>query len=227
MIPEIGHLALIVGFAVAVILGVLPMIGVIRSNGRLMALARPAAVAQFAAIAFAYACLVQAFLSNDFSVRYVAEHSNSLLPNFYKVAAVWGGHEGSMLLWVLILSLWTVAVAAFSRRLPNEMVTTVLAVMGLISVGFLAFILFVSNPFERLLPAAADGRDLNPLLQDPGMAFHPPMLYMGYVGFSVAFAFAISALISGRLDAAWARWSRPWTIIAWVFLTLGIALGSW
>jgi cytochrome c-type biogenesis protein CcmF len=227
MIPEIGHLALIVGFAVAVILGVLPMIGVIRGNGRLMALARPAAVAQFVAIAFGYACLLQAFLSNDFSVRYVAEHSNSLLPSFYKVAAVWGGHEGSMLLWALILSLWTVAVAVFSRRLPNEMVTTVLAVMGLISIGFLAFILFVSNPFERLFPAAADGRDLNPLLQDPGMAFHPPMLYMGYVGFSVAFAFAISALISGRLDAAWARWSRPWTIVAWVFLTLGIALGSW
>jgi cytochrome c-type biogenesis protein CcmF len=227
MIPEIGHLALIVGFAVAVILGILPMIGVIRGNGRLMALARPGAIAQFVAIAFGYACLTQAFLSNDFSVRYVAEHSNSLLPNFYKVAAVWGGHEGSMLLWVLILSLWTVAVAVFSRRLPNEMVTTVLAVMGLISIGFLAFILFVSNPFERLFPAAADGRDLNPLLQDPGMAFHPPMLYMGYVGFSVAFAFAISALISGRLDAAWARWSRPWTIIAWVFLTLGIALGSW
>jgi cytochrome c-type biogenesis protein CcmF len=160
-------------------------------------------------------------------VRYVAEHSNTLLPTFYKVAAVWGGHEGSMLLWALILSLWTVAVALFSRRLPNEMVTTVLSVMGLISIGFLAFLLFASNPYERLLPAAADGHDLNPLLQDPGMAFHPPMLYMGYVGFSVAFAFAISALISGRLDAAWARWSRPWTTVAWVFLTLGIALGSW
>jgi cytochrome c-type biogenesis protein CcmF len=160
-------------------------------------------------------------------VRYVAEHSNSMLPTFYKVAALWGGHEGSMLLWALILSLWTVAVAAFSRRLPNEMVTTVLSVMGLISIGFLAFLLFVSNPYERLLPAAMDGQDLNPLLQDPGMAFHPPMLYMGYVGFSVAFAFAISALISGRLDAAWARWSRPWTTVAWVFLTCGIALGSW
>jgi len=227
MIPEIGHLALIVALFVAVVLGVFPMIGVLRGNGRLMALARPAAVAQFAAVAFAYAALLTSFVSNDFSVRYVAEHSNTLLPTFYKVAAVWGGHEGSMLLWALILSLWTVAVAVFSRRLPNEMVTTVLSVMGLISIGFLAFLLFVSNPFERLLPALADGRDLNPLLQDPGMAFHPPMLYMGYVGFSVAFAFAISALISGKLDATWARWSRPWTTVAWVFLTLGIALGSW
>jgi cytochrome c-type biogenesis protein CcmF len=227
MIPEIGHLALIVALIVAVILGVLPLVGVLRGNGRLMALARPAAAAQFAAISFAYACLLQSFLNNDFSVRYVAEHSNTLLPTFYKVAAVWGGHEGSMLLWALILSMWTVAVAIFSRRLPNEMVTTVLSVMGLISIGFLAFLLFASNPYERLLPALADGRDLNPLLQDPGMAFHPPMLYMGYVGFSVAFAFAISALISGRLDAAWARWSRPWTTVAWVFLTLGIALGSW
>jgi len=227
MIPEIGHIALIVALVVAVILGVFPLAGVLRGNGRLMALARPAAVAQFAAVAFAYACLLQSFLANDFSVRYVAEHSNTLLPTFYKVAAVWGGHEGSMLLWALILSIWTVAVAVFSRRLPNEMLTTVLSVMGLISIGFLAFLLFASNPFERLLPAALDGRDLNPLLQDPGMAFHPPMLYMGYVGFSVAFAFAISALISGRLDATWARWSRPWTTVAWVFLTLGIALGSW
>ncbi|WP_265943514.1 heme lyase CcmF/NrfE family subunit [Dechloromonas sp. A34] len=227
MIPEIGHVALIVALFVSVVLGVLPLLGVLRGHGRLIALARPAAVGLFAAVAFSYACLLQSFVTNDFSVRYVAEHSNTLLPMFYKVAAVWGGHEGSMLLWVLILALWTVSVAVFSRRLPQEMLTTVLSVMGLISIGFLAFLLFVSNPFERLLPAAADGRDLNPLLQDPGMAFHPPLLYMGYVGFSVAFAFAISALISGRLDAAWARWSRPWTTAAWVFLTLGIALGSW
>jgi cytochrome c-type biogenesis protein CcmF len=227
MIPEFGQIALIVGLCLAVVLGVFPMYGVLRGNGRLMALARPAAGAQFAAIGFSYICLLQSFLTNDFSVRYVAEHSNTLLPTFYKFAAVWGGHEGSMLLWALILSMWTVAVAVFSRRLPDQMVTTVLSVMGLIGIGFLAFLLFVSNPFERLIPAAVDGRDLNPLLQDPGMAFHPPMLYMGYVGFSVAFAFAISALISGRLDAAWARWSRPWTTIAWVFLTLGIALGSW
>jgi cytochrome c-type biogenesis protein CcmF len=227
MIPELGHLALIIALIVAIIQGVFPLVGVLTQNGRLMALARPTAVAQFAALAFSYACLMHGFLNNDFSVRYVAEHSNSLLPTFYKVAAVWGGHEGSMLLWVLILSTWTVAVAIFSRRLPKEMLTTVLAVMGLISIGFLAFLLFASSPFERLLPAVAEGRDLNPLLQDPGMAFHPPMLYMGYVGFSVAFAFSIAALISGRLDAAWARWSRPWTTVAWVFLTLGIALGSW
>ena len=227
MIPELGHLALIVALFVAVVLGVFPLCGVLLRNGRLMSLARPAAFAQFAAVAFSYACLLHGFLNNDFSVRYVAEHSNTLLPTFYKVAAVWGGHEGSMLLWVLILTIWTVGVAIFSRRLPDDMVTTVLSVMGLIAIGFLAFLLFASNPFERLLPAVGEGRDLNPLLQDPGMAFHPPMLYMGYVGFSVAFAFSIAALISGKLDAAWARWSRPWTTVAWVFLTLGIALGSW
>jgi len=227
MIPELGHIALIIALVIAVLQGVLPLVGVFARNARLMALARSTAYAQFGALAFSYVCLLQGFLTNDFSVRYVAEHSNTLLPNFYKVAAVWGGHEGSMLLWVFLLAAWAVAVALFSRRLPKEMVSTVLAVMGLISVGFLAFLLFASNPFERLLPAAAEGRDLNPLLQDPGMAFHPPMLYMGYVGFSVAFAFAIAALISGRLDAAWARWSRPWTTVAWVFLTLGIALGSW
>ncbi|MBS1197908.1 MAG: Cytochrome c-type biosis protein CcmF [Proteobacteria bacterium] len=227
MIPELGHIALIVALFVATVQGVFPLIGVLTRNGRLMSLARPTAFAHFVAIAFSYACLLQSFLANDFSVRYVAEHSNTLLPTFYKVAAVWGGHEGSMLLWVLILSLWTVSVAIFSRRLPNEMVTAVLSVMGLIAIGFIAFLLFASNPFERLLPAVGEGRDLNPLLQDPGMAFHPPMLYMGYVGFSVAFAFSIAALISGKLDAAWARWSRPWTTVAWVFLTLGIALGSW
>ena len=227
MIPELGHVALIAALFVATIQGVFPLIGVIKHNGRLMSLARPTTFAQFAAIGFAYACLLQSFLNDDFSVRYVAEHSNSQLPIFYKVAAVWGGHEGSMLLWVLILSLWSVGVAVFSRRLPREMMTTVLSVMGLIGIGFLAFLLFASNPFERLLPAVGEGRDLNPLLQDPGMAFHPPMLYMGYVGFSVAFAFSIAALISGQLDAAWARWSRPWTTVAWVFLTLGIALGSW
>ncbi len=227
MIPELGHLALIIALFVAVVLGVFPLAGVLLRSSRLMALARPAAFAQFAALAFSYACLLHAFLNNDFSVRYVAEHSNTLLPTFYKVAAVWGGHEGSMLLWVLILTLWTVGVAVFSRRLPDDMVTTVLSVMGLIGVGFLAFLLFASNPFERLIPTVGEGRDLNPLLQDPGMAFHPPMLYMGYVGFSVAFAFSIAALISGKLDAAWARWSRPWTTVAWVFLTLGIALGSW
>ena len=227
MIPEIGHFALVLALALAIVLGVLPMLGALRGDTRLSVIARPAAQAQFVFVALAFGCLTYAFISNDFSVRYVAEHSNSLLPTFYRVAAVWGGHEGSMLLWVFILSLWILSVTLFSRGLPEQMVTIVLAVMGVISIGFLSFLLITSNPFERLLPAAIDGRDLNPLLQDPGMAFHPPMLYMGYVGFSVAFAFAIAALITGRLDAAWARWSRPWTTAAWVFLTLGIALGSW
>jgi cytochrome c-type biogenesis protein CcmF len=227
VIPEIGHFSLILALALAVVLGVLPMIGALRGDARLAVIARPAAQAQFVFVALAFACLTYTFVSNDFSVRYVAEHSNTLLPTFYKVTAVWGGHEGSMLLWVFILALWILAVTLFSRGLPDEMMTIVLAVMGIISIGFLSFLLITSNPFERLLPAAVDGRDLNPLLQDPGMAFHPPMLYMGYVGFSVAFAFAIAALITGRLDAAWARWSRPWTTAAWVFLTLGIALGSW
>jgi len=227
VIPEIGHFALVLALALAVVLGVLPMIGALRGDARLAVVARPAAQSLFVFVALAFGCLTYAFVSNDFSVRYVAEHSNTLLPTFYKLAAVWGGHEGSMLLWVFILSLWILAVALFSRGLPEQMVTIVLAVMGIISIGFLSFLLITSNPFERLLPAAVDGHDLNPLLQDPGMAFHPPMLYMGYVGFSVAFAFAIAALITGRLDAAWARWSRPWTTAAWIFLTLGIALGSW
>ncbi len=227
MIPEIGHFALILALAIALVQGIGALTGAIRYNHRLLALARPATAASSLLVVVAYGCLTQAFVTNDFSVRYVAEHSNSMLPMFYKVAAVWGGHEGSMLLWVLILALWSLAVAAFSRRLPRDMVAAVLGVMGLVSVGFLLFMLVTSNPFERLLPAALDGHDLNPLLQDPGMAIHPPMLYMGYVGFSVAFAFSIAALILGRLDAAWARWSRPWTTIAWTFLTLGIGLGSW
>jgi cytochrome c-type biogenesis protein CcmF len=227
MIPEIGHFALILALTVAVIQALLPLAGNLRRDGRLMALARPAAAAQLVCVAIAFGCLTYAFSNDDFSVRYVTEHSNSMLPQFYKVAALWGGHEGSMLLWVSLLALWAAAVALFSRRLPQDMVATVLGVMGLVSVGFLLFLLLTSNPFERLLPAASDGRDLNPLLQDPGMAFHPPMLYMGYVGFSVAFAFALAALIRGRLDVAWARWSRPWTLVAWIFLTLGIALGSY
>ncbi len=227
MIPELGHLALILALPVALLLGTLPLIGAQRGNAAWIALARPAAQTQFLLIAFAFGCLTYAFIANDFSVTYVAQHSNSKLPTMYRVAGVWGGHEGSLLLWVLMLAGWTVAVALLSRTLPDAMVARVLAVLGLVAVGFLAFILITSNPFERLLPAAADGRDLNPLLQDPGLIIHPPMLYMGYVGFSVAFAFAIAALISGRLDAAWARWSRPWTTAAWIFLTLGIALGSW
>jgi len=227
MTPELGHFALILALAVSLVQGIASLVGGIRQDPRLMSISRPAAVAQFGLIAIAFGCLTAAFAKDDFSVLYVAQHSNSLLPMFYKVSAVWGGHEGSMLLWVFLLALWALAVAAFSRRLPQATVSNVLGVMGLVSVGFLLFLLLTSNPFERLLPAPADGRDLNPLLQDPGMAIHPPMLYMGYVGFAVAFAFAISALISGRLDAAWARWSRPWTTVAWLFLTLGIALGSW
>jgi cytochrome c-type biogenesis protein CcmF len=208
-------------------LGVLPLWGTLRPNPTLQALARPLALLQFVLVALSFACLAYAFLNNDFSVKYVANHSNSLLPKPYQFAAVWGGHEGSLLLWMLMLTGWAAAVALFSQTLPLVMVARVLGVMGLITVGFMLFILFTSNPFDRLFPVPADGRDLNPLLQDPGLVIHPPMLYMGYVGMSVAFAFAIAALLSGRLDAAWARWSRPWTVIAWAFLTLGIGLGSW
>jgi cytochrome c-type biogenesis protein CcmF len=227
MIPEIGNFALIVALFLSLIQGVLPIIGAARNNPVMMSAARTLSVGQFVFVAVAFGCLVQAFVGNDFSVLYVAQHSNSQLPAAYRVAAVWGGHEGSLLLWTFILTLWTVAVAAFSRHLPQEMVARVIGVMGLVSAGFLLFMLFTSNPFDRLLPAAMDGRDLNPLLQDPGLVIHPPMLYMGYVGFSVAFAFALSALLGGKLDSTWARWSRPWTTVAWVFMTIGIALGSW
>ena len=231
MIPELGNFALMLAAVVAVMQGVLPIAGTLVRNPQtqitLQSLARPTAALQFALVAFAFGALAASFLNNDFSVLYVSQHSNSLLPKPYQFAAVWGGHEGSLLLWVLLLSLWTVAVAVFSRSLPLDMVARVIGVLGLISVGFLLFILTTSNPFERLLPAALDGKDLNPLLQDPGLVIHPPMLYMGYVGMAVAFAFAVAALMSGRLDAAWARWSRPWTVIAWTFLTFGIGLGSW
>jgi cytochrome c-type biogenesis protein CcmF len=227
VIPEIGHFALILALVVALLAqSLLPLAGIYRGRAAWVALARPAAGVHFALLVLAFACLTTAFVDNDFSVLLAAQHSNSALPLHYRIAAVWGNHEGSILLWALILSGWTLAVALFSRQLPDVMVARVIAVMGLISTGFGLFTLFTSNPFERLLPAAADGRDLNPLLQDPGMVFHPPLLYMGYVGFSVAFAFAIAALISGRLDSTWARWSRPWTTVAWLFLTLGIALGS-
>mgnify|MGYP000845397222 FL=1 len=227
MIPELGNFALILALCVALVQGTLPLIGAHTNRQPWMALARPAAVAQGLLLAFAFGCLTTAFIQNDFSVVYVAQHSNTLLPLEYRVAAVWGGHEGSLLLWVVMLVLWTLAVAGLSRALPAPMVARVLGVLALLTAGFLLFILLTSNPFERVLPAVEEGRDLNPLLQDPGLIFHPPMLYMGYVGFSVAFAFAIAALLSGQLDAAWARWSRPWTTAAWVFLTLGIALGSW
>ncbi len=227
MIPEIGHFCLIVALCIAVVQAVVPLIGSYRSHSAWMAVARPAAQGQFVFVAIAFACLATSFLSNDFSVLNVASNSNSALPAPYRFAATWGSHEGSLLLWVLMLTSWTVAVSVFSRNLPEAVVARILSVMAMLSIGFLCFMLLTSNPFERLLPAASDGRDLNPLLQDPGMVIHPPMLYMGYVGFSVVFAFAIAALMGGQLDAAWARWSRPWTTIAWSFLTVGIALGSW
>lgn len=226
MIPEIGHFSLILALLVALLLGTFPLIGASTGNAAWMSLAKPLARVQFVLIAFAFLCLAYSFGAMDYSVAYVAQNSNSKLPIQFRIAAVWGGHEGSLLLWALILSVWTVAVSFFSKHIPDDTRARILAVMGLISVGFLLFMLAVSNPFERLIPAALDGRDLNPLLQDPGMIFHPPMLYMGYVGFSVAFAFSIAALIGGQLDAAWARWSRPWTTLAWVFLTIGIMAGS-
>ncbi len=226
MIPEIGQFSLILALMLALAQGVLPIVGAARGMPSWMGVARPAARGQFCFVAIAFACLAWSFASNDFSVLNVATNSNSQLPLQYRLAATWGSHEGSILLWVLMLGVWTAAVTLFSRHLPEEVVARVLGVMGLISSGFLLFTLLTSNPFARLLPAAEDGRDLNPLLQDPGMVIHPPILYMGYVGFSVAFAFAIAALLGGRLDATWARWSRPWTILAWCFLTCGIALGS-
>ncbi len=226
MIPEIGHFSLILALLVALTLGSFPIIGAARGNTVWMGLAKPLSALQFALIAFSFLCLAYAFAAKDYSVVYVANNSNSQLPLQFRIAAVWGGHEGSLLLWALILSVWTLAVSLFSKHIPDAMRARILGVMGLISVGFLMFMLMVSNPFDRLMPAALDGKDLNPLLQDPGMIFHPPMLYMGYVGFSVAFAFSIAALLGGQLDAAWARWSRPWTIMAWVFLTVGIMAGS-
>src|SRR5450755_4024993 len=226
MIPELGHFALILALLVALVQGTLPMLGAAIGAPRLMALARPTARAQALLVALAFGCLAWSFVSNDFSVQNVATNSNSQLPLQYRIAATWGSHEGSLLLWTLMLGGWSFAVTMFSRNLPLTMLARVISVMGLISIGFLLFLLFTSNPFERLVPPAADGHDLNPLLQDPGMVFHPPLLYMGYVGFSVAFSFAVAALIGGRLDATWARWSRPWTTVAWSFLTVGIALGS-
>ncbi|HTM70194.1 MAG TPA: heme lyase CcmF/NrfE family subunit [Luteimonas sp.] len=227
MLPELGQLALVLALLVAALQALLPLVGAHRGLASWMAVARPAAYAQLLLVVAAFAILTHAFVTQDFSLRYVAQNSNSLLPWFYRYTAVWGAHEGSLLLWALILALWTGAVARFSRRLPDEVVARVLGVMGLIAVGFLAFLIFTSDPFERLLPAAAEGRDLNPLLQDPGMIVHPPMLYLGYVGFSVPFAFAIAALLGGKLDARWLRWTRPWTNVAWALLTCGIALGSW
>jgi len=227
MIPELGHFALIIALLLALTQAILPLVGAQRGNLTLMAVARPAAQGQFLFTAIAFACLAYSFLTNDFSVENVARNSFSQLPEVYRLTATWGSHEGSLLLWVLTLGFWSTAVSVFSRHLPEDMAARVIGVMGLISVGFLAFLLTTSNPFERLLPAAMDGNDMNPLLQDWGMIIHPPMLYMGYVGFAVAFAFAIAALLSGKMDVAWARWSRPWTTVAWAFLTFGIMLGSW
>lgn len=226
MIPEIGHFLLWLALGMALAIGVIPMAGAARGRADWMAIARPATYALFVLVSLASVCLMISFVRNDFSVLYVASNSNSHLPLQYQIAGFWGGHEGSLLLWMQMLVVWMVAVALFSRHLPIEVLSRILAVMGLVSVGFLLFMLLTSNPFDRLFPTPADGRDLNPLLQDPGMVFHPPTLYMGYVGFCVAFAFAIAALIGGNLDATWARWTRPWTTVAWMFLTVGIAMGS-
>ena len=228
MIPEYGHFALILAACLSLALGVVPLLGAARRRPLWVAAARPLACGQLALVAIAFACLAAAFLGDDFSVAYVAANSNRLLPWFYKLSAVWGAHEGSLLLWVLVLSGWTAAVAVAGRRLPSLLLARVLAVMGLVALGFHLFLLLTSNPFARLLPLPPEeGGDLNPLLQDFGLIVHPPLLYMGYVGLAVPFAFAIAALLAGRLDAAWVRWMRPWTNVAWAFLTLGITLGSW
>lgn len=228
MLAELGNFALVMALMMAILLSVYPMWGAHKNHQQLMAMAKPLAIGMFLFTAFAYGCLTHGFLTDDFSLAYVANTSNTHLPVYYKVTAVWGGHEGSFLLWVLMVSVWTVAVALLSKAIPLVMVARVLSVLGMISIGFYLFMLLTSNPFDRLLPFyPVDGRDLNPLLQDFGMIIHPPMLYMGYVGFSVAFAFAVAALISGQLDSTWARWARPWALAAWAFLTVGIALGSW
>jgi cytochrome c-type biogenesis protein CcmF len=227
VLPELGQVALAFALLLALLLGTVPLVGAQREIEAWMGTARPLAYGLLVFVATAFALLTHAFVVQDFSVAYVASNSNSLLPTIYRYSAVWGAHEGSLLLWVLILALWIAAVARFSRSLPSPVVARVLAVMGWVAAGFLAFLIVTSNPFERLLPAAAEGRDLNPLLQDPGLIIHPPLLYTGYVGFSVAFAFAVAALLSGKVDAQWVRWSRPWTNLAWAFLTIGIALGSW
>ncbi|GAB4136607.1 MAG: heme lyase CcmF/NrfE family subunit [Sphingomonadales bacterium] len=227
MIAEFGHFALILAALVALVQSVLPLWGAARGHYGLMLMAQPAALSQFLLLLIAFMALVHGFVVSDFSLRVVTENSHSLKPMLYKVTGTWGNHEGSMLLWVLILALFGACVAAFGGNLPVRFRARVLAVQAMVGVGFLAFILLTSNPFDRLIPAPIDGRDLNPLLQDPGLAFHPPFLYLGYVGLSMAFSFAVAALIEGRVDAAWARWVRPWTLAAWVFLTIGIALGSW
>ena len=227
IVPEIGLFALITAMTLSLVLAIVPQLGVHKGVAKWIAVAKPVAIGQFLFMLLSYLCLTYSFINHDFSVEYVALNSNTNLPFIYRIAAVWGSHEGSLLLWALILSLWTVAVALFSKALPIELSARVLAVMGTVAIGFQLFIIFTSNPFLRIFPIPVEGKDLNPLLQDPGMAIHPPMLYMGYVGFSVAFAFSIAALLNGKLDAAWVRWTRPWTAMAWTFLTTGIVLGSW
>ncbi|HEY9051019.1 MAG TPA: heme lyase CcmF/NrfE family subunit, partial [Gammaproteobacteria bacterium] len=227
MIAEIGHFALILALCLTIIQGLVPLIGTYRRQPAWVAVAAPATLGQTLFVVISFLCLTWVFIQNDFSVDYVARQSNSELPIMYRISAVWGGHEGSLLLWTMLLSLWSSAVCLFSRSMPQQMRARVLSIMGLVTIGFMLFLLLTSNPFDRLFPAPMEGRSLNPLLQDVGLIIHPPMLYMGYVGFSVAFAFAIAAMLGGRLDSAWARWSRPWTNVAWMFLTLGIALGSW
>lgn len=227
MIPEIGHFALILALSLAICQGVLPLVGAHRGDAAMMSVARSAAAGQFLFVTVSFGCLIWAFVHDDFSVLYVANHSQLSLPYVYKVSATWSAHEGSLLMWIFLLAAWTIAVARYSSDLPEKLIARVIGVLGLLSVGFLLFALLTSNPFERLVPAAIDGADLNPLLQDPGLAIHPPLLYVGYVGFSVAFAFAIAAMIGGELDRQWAKWTRPWTTVAWLFLTMGIALGSW
>ncbi len=227
MIAELGNFCLSLALIISIAQAVLPIIGAQQQKHSWMAFARPAAYTQWLIVALAYALLTYAFITHDYSILYVANNSNNVQPLMYRISAVWGAHEGSLLLWILMLSSWTALVALFSKGVPNDMVARVLGVLGLVSIGFMSFTLLTSNPFERLLSVPLDGRELNPLLQDPGLIIHPPMLYMGYVGTSVVFAFAIAALLSGKLDTAWARWARPWTTIAWVFLTIGITLGSW
>jgi cytochrome c-type biogenesis protein CcmF len=228
MVPELGHFALIIAFALSIALFVLPALGAHYGNQLLMHTSRSLSTGLFVFVSIAFVCLIYAFANDDFSVKYVSNHSNSMLPYYYKLSAVWGGHEGSLLLWVLMLAGWTFAVAIFSKSLPLDMQARVLSILGFVAIGFLSFMLLTSNPFDRILPIPPqDGGDLNPALQDFGFIIHPPILYMGYVGFSVVFAFAIAALLTGRLDSAWARWSRPWATLAWGFLSVGIALGSW
>ncbi|NND00960.1 MAG: heme lyase CcmF/NrfE family subunit [Gammaproteobacteria bacterium] len=227
MIGELGNFFLVLAFCVAIAQSLVPMVGAAQNRQSWMAFSRSAAYLQWCLVAVSYALLTHAFIIHDYSIAYVANNSNNAQPLIYRISGVWGAHEGSLLLWIFILATWTALVARFSRGIPRDMVARVLAILGMVSIGFLSFTLFTSNPFARLLNIPLDGRELNPLLQDPGLAIHPPMLYMGYVGFSVVFAFAIAAMLSGKLDTAWARWSRPWTTVAWLFLTIGITLGSW